>query len=204
MKKAAQLFVVTAFIIALGLLLTVVADKLGAQTPVNQTAGPPPDAYTSLYFYDGSSNLIYACKAKSQQPVFTWTQGGTLTSIVDSSNTSTVTTTVAHGLAVGNSITIAGVTTDTDLNGTYNIQSVGSTTTFTITTANVGDATYTDAGTTVTTTAPRSSAAIWDITKYINTANLIGTVQKAGGKAGLNSICDNRATSTGSTKIAYQ
>ncbi len=206
MKKAAQLVIVTAFIIALGLLLTVVADKLGAQTPINPTQGPPPDAYTSLLFYDGSNNLQYVCKAKAQQPSFAWTVADTtLTSIVVLTNTGTVTTSTAHGLAVGNLVTVSGATVDTDLNGTYFIQTVGSTTTFTITTSAVSNATYTDATLSLATTAPRSTVAIWDMFKftYTNTTYL-AVIQKAKGAAGLNSICGNKAVTTGSTKITWQ
>ncbi len=187
----------------IGLLLASVV--WGQGQPVNQTQGPPPDAFTTLLFYDGSNNITYTCKAKSQQPTFTWARSdSTLTSIMVLTNTGTVTTSTAHGLAVGNLVTVAGATVDTDLNGTYVIQTVGSTTTFTITTASVANATYTESTLTLSTTSPRSSAPQWDIFKFITTGSNITSIQKAGGKSAPNSICDNRATSTGSTKIAYQ
>ncbi len=182
-----------------------IATALFAQTPVNQSQSIPPDAYTSLLFYDGSNYLIYSCKAKSIQPSFSWTKAATtLTNIVVLTNVGTVTTSTAHGLAIGNLVTVSGATVDTDLNGIYYIQTVGSTTTFTITTASVANATYTDATLAMSTTAPRSTAAIWDIFKYTISGTNVVAIQKAGGKSGTNSICDNRSTTTGSTKIGYQ
>lgn len=191
------------------LLLSVIifASSLCAQRgiEVNLSQSPPISAYTKLFFYDGSNQLEYVCTALSQQPSFSWTRAAsTLTSIVDAANTSTVTTSTAHGLAVGNLVTITGATVDTDLNGTYFIQTVGSTTTFTITTSGVSDATYTESTLVVATTAPRSSASMWDITKYIYAATLMSHAQHAGGKSATNSICDNRAVTTGSTKTTYQ
>lgn len=187
-------------------ILVLCAASLCAQgNPVNQTQAPPPDAWTQLLFYDGSNNLIYSCKAKSIQPSFSWTRTATtLTDITVAANVGTVTTSTAHGLAVGNLVTVTGATIDTDLNGTYYIQTVGSTTTFTITTANVGNATYNESTLTVSTTAPRSSAPQWDIFKFIITGSTVSNVQKAFGKSGANSICDNRAVTTGATKITYQ
>ncbi len=187
------------------LIIALTAATLAAQQPVNQTQGIPPDAYTSLLFYDGSNNVEYICKAKAQQPSFSWTRSAsTLTSVVVLTNVGTVTTSTAHGLAVGNLVTISGATVDTDLNATYYVQTVTGTTTFTITTASVANATYTDATMVLATTAPRSTAAIWDIFKFTYTTTYVAVIQKAGGKAGTNSICANRATTTGSTKITYQ
>jgi type IV pilus assembly protein PilY1 len=56
-----------------------------------------------------------------------------ISSISGSGTTATVTTTAAHGFAAGNSITISGVT-PTEYNGTFNIVSVPTSTTFTYTT----------------------------------------------------------------------
>lgn len=186
----------------IGLLLASVVWGQGAA--VNQSQANPPDAFTTLLFYDGSNNITYTCKAASQQPSFAWTRAlSTLTSIVDAANTSTVTTSTAHGLAVGNLATISGATIATALNGTYFTQTVGSTTTFTVTTSGVADATYTEATLSAATTAPRSSAPQWDIFKFITTSSNISSIQKAGGKSGRNSICDDKSVTTGSTKITY-
>ncbi len=61
----------------------------------------------------------------------------TLTSISVTTNTATATTSAAHGLHVGQSIVVAGATVDTDLNATYAIATVPTSTTFTFTTVNV-------------------------------------------------------------------
>ncbi len=173
------------------------------QVPTGQTvivsSGPERTQFTQLLFRDGSDNTEYICVAERAQRSYTWSiAGSTLTSIVDSSNTSTVTTASAHGLAVGNLVTVAGAT-DADLNGTYYIQTVGSTTTFTITTANVTDATY-NTGLTLETTAPRDTASIWTITKLSYTTTFLDRVQVSDP----NQICANRAVTTGATKITYK
>lgn len=66
-----------------------------------------------------------------------------VTSIVDATNTATVTTTTPHGLVTGDIVRISGATVDADLNGNYSV-TVTSATVFTITSANVSDATYTE------------------------------------------------------------
>lgn len=171
--------------------------------PVNQSVGPPPVAYTDLYDYSGA-NLIYVCKARSVQPNYTATIAATtLTDIVDSGTTGTVTW-PNHGLAVGNRVTVAGATVDTDLNGTYYVQTVADANTFTITTASVTDATYTDATLTISTTAPRNVAAIWSIEKLTYSGSNLVSRQWANGNPTMVNICANRATSTGTTKITYQ
>lgn len=158
---------------------------------------PAPDT-TTLTFYDGSGNPQYLCKSFSVQSPFVWAVSpigpqGTLTSIVVATNTGTVTTTTAHGLQVGNPVTVSGSTTAA-LNGTYNIQTVGSTTTFTITTSGVADATYNNAAMILTTTAPRSSGNIWKIEKITYGASGPTIQQFSPGR----SICDNRTT------VSYQ
>ncbi len=157
-------------------------------------------ATTELSFYDGSNNLEYVCSTDYPRPKTTFTvAASTLTSIVVSSNTGTVTI-PSHGLAVGNMITVTGATGDTDLNSTWIVQTVSDANTFTVTTASVSDATYNNAALVVTTTAPRSSTAIWQITKYSYTSTY--RIRKQNSRP--NQICDNRATSTGATKIAYE
>lgn len=182
----------------------------------NQTVaiskGTPDTAITSLFFYDGSNNLQYVCKARQPFATFTWAVTpsvaagqGTLTSIVVSSNVGTVTTSGNHGLAVNNRVVVAGSTTSA-LNGSYVIQTVGAATTFTITTSGVADGTYNTAALTVSTTAPRSSTAIWSVEKLTyNVGNFLiadqyaaGSTSGSGATTAYSFICDNRAT------LAYQ
>lgn len=171
----------------------------------------PAQAVTALFFYDGSNNLIYTCKAVSQQPNYTWSVtgvsgNGTLTSIVVATNVGTATMSAAHGLSVGNKIVVAGSTTSA-LNGTYYVQTVGSATTLTITTSGVADATYNTAALTVSTVAPRSSAAIWEIRKFSYTSTNLTAQQSAASSqqiGAMDGVCDNRATTTGATATFYQ
>ena len=60
----------------------------------------------------------------------------TITTVARTTNVVTITTSVAHGYSVGDSVTVAAVT-NTDVNGTFTITAVPTTTTFT----------YTDTGT---------------------------------------------------------
>ena len=199
----------------LTLLLTTAAFAQKTGTPVSKV-NYPHDSPSQILFYDGSNNLIYGCYAV---PVVNYTQitgisnnGGayqwtvaatTLTNIVVSSNVGTVTTSTAHGLQVGNLVTVAGSAT-TALNGTYYVQTVGSTTTFTITTSGVANATYTT-GLVLTTTAPLSSQPVWSIMKLTYSGTNLTNVQWANGAASsYNNICDNRAQTTGATKITYE
>lgn len=68
----------------------------------------------------------------------------TVTSIVDAANVSTVTTPTPHGLVVGDIVKVSGATGDTDLNANQSVVSVPTSTTFTIASASVTDATYTE------------------------------------------------------------
>ena len=148
---------------------------------VNLTDGPPLYGWAHAYKYNSGGQIEYICYARPPIEPYVWT-GATLTSIVDSSNTSTATTSTDHGLAVGNVVTIAntleavwvaaditsivdstntatitfeeahgldtgdiitisGVTTDTDLNGTYSFTKTNDTV-GTFTSASVTDDTY--------------------------------------------------------------
>jgi len=171
---------------------------------VNNTEGPPYKGWTTLMYYTGT-NLEYVCYASVPQPQFAWTvRAATLASIDDAANTGTVSTSTAHGLVVGNVVTISGAS-DNDLNGTFYVQTIGTATTFTITTANVTDDSYVNSELAVATTAARTSASIWAISKlrYDGASNLISKQWAAGGP-GSKSICDNRAVTTGTTKVTYQ
>ena len=175
---------------------------LFAQTSPEYTPSiaPPTTPYTSLYYRDGSNNVEYICKALTNQPVYVWYAGNgspVLTSIVDASNTATVTTAAAHGLAVGNRVQIAGVTTDTDLNGSYVIVSVATPTTFTITTANVTDGTYngtSDAAMTLATNSPRTTASVWSIQRNFYTGAYLDRTSWAEGTTATTNACGSKTT----------
>jgi len=169
--------------------------QVGPET--NPTIGPPQTGYSYLSFRDGSNNEQYLCKAKSTQPSFAWTRAaGTLTSIAVATNVGTATTSTNHGLSVGNRVFVTGATVDTDLNvaAGYIVATVGSATTFTFTTANVADATYTEATLAISTTAPRSSAAMWSVWKKFYTTTYMDRWAWAEGSTNEGAICDNRAS----------
>ncbi len=166
-----------------------------------KSQGVPAEKWTTMLAYDGSDNLEYVGIARSDQKkdqVFS-INASTLTNCIDSTNTLTCTTPSAHGLNVSNLVCFTGAA-DADLNVCLYIQTVGSTTTFTATTASVTDTTYSAAGFQFTTRAPRTTDPIWTITKLSYTGtNLIRKQQSPAG-----AIWDNRATTTGSTKVSYQ
>lgn len=86
------------------------------------------------------------------------THAKNVTTIVDASNTATVTTDGPHGFSTGQSVVISGVAgpDDTDLNGTYTITVTGADT-FTFTSASVTDGTTT--GTAIIATPPATHPA---------------------------------------------
>lgn len=184
-------------------------------TPVT-TTNYPHDAPSLFLDYDGNGNDIYNCYAKPVQNYiaitgnsltqqFQWTfAASTLTNIIVSANVGTATTSTAHGLQVGNLVTVGGSAT-TALNASYYVQTVPSITTFTITTTGVGNATYTT-GLVVGTQAPLLTQPIWSIQKLTyNGSNKLTNTQWALGTAGsYKNICSNRAVTTGATMITYQ
>jgi len=145
-------------------LAVLLAPLLHGQTQVNQTSGPPPMAYVLQAFYDGSGNLIYACKARQFLQTATTVQrsDSSLTSIVVATNVGTVTTASAHNLWIGARVTVSGSTTAA-LNGTYKVATVPSSTTYTIATSGVADATYNNAAMVLSTNNPLLSQAVWAI-----------------------------------------
>jgi hypothetical protein len=184
----------------LALLLAGVAN---GQQPVRVVDGKGADAvvspgsYTSLGFNTGGA-LTYECISYPLGPLTTWTySAGDITGIVDSSNTATITFAAAHGLRVGNRITISG-STSTQLNTTFLVATAPDTTSVTITTASVTDATYTT-GVKITTTAPLTSKAVWNIAYFTYDATGLWTSTTwAEGSRKFDQVCDNRAT------LAYQ
>lgn len=165
-----------------------------------QSVAPPTTPYTSLFYRDGSSNVEYICKALSNQPTYVWyAANGTpvLTSIVDSTNTATITTATDHGLLAGNRVQIFGVTSDVDLNGSYVIATVPSGNTFTITTANVTDGTYngtSDSGMKMSTNSPRTTASVWSIQRNFYTTTYIDRTAWAEGTTATTNACSSRTS----------
>ena len=93
----------------------------------------------------GGRNALAQVYSGSTAPV-TVTTGGA-TSGASSGTTATMTTATAHGLAVGDLVTIAGVT-PSGYNGTYLVQTVPTTTTYTVTTSGSNLGASTVSGTT--------------------------------------------------------
>lgn len=184
--------------ISLMITLFLVAMAAFAQGPtVTLSGGNSAQAFTSSNTFSGT-NLTFRCKAKANAVAEeTWAISGTLTSIAVSTNVGTVTTTVAHGLRVGNKITVSGVLVgdDLDLNGIYIIQTVGAATTFTIATVDVSDGTYNTAGTQFVSSDPRTSSAIWSIQKFTyDGSNNLTTEMWADGNTSFDNVCDDQAT----------
>jgi len=109
---------------------------LAAQTqPITTT-------HTQQLFYSGS-NLQYVCDAPISVPATTVSRSAaTLTNIVVAANVGTVTTATAHNLWVGARVAVSGSATSA-LNATYTVLTIPSSTTYTIATSGVSDATYT-------------------------------------------------------------
>jgi hypothetical protein len=77
----------------------------------------------------------------------------TITTVARTSNIVTITTSAAHGYSIGDSVTVAAVT-NTDVNGTVNIDTVPTTTTFT----------YSDTGTNITSGADTGTVTFQYVT----------------------------------------
>ncbi len=168
----------------------------GQGQAVNQVSGPPPFNGVSLYFYNGSNQVIYICNAPSLIfPATTYYKSSsTLTNIVVLTNVATMNLSATAQFWVGQQFTVAGSAT-TALNGTYKATAVsGSTVTFT--TAGVADATYTDATLTVSTSAPLLNALVWSIQAFSYASTNLATNYFGGNPSvsvpqGL--ACSNRA-----------
>lgn len=162
---------------------------------VNQSIGTPVTSVVQLFYRDGSNNTTYICRALANQPTFSWTRSlSTLTSIAVATNVGTVTTSTAHGLSVGNRVSFRGATVDTDLNGDYVIATVGSSTTFTVATVNVADATYNEATLLAYTNWPRTNATVWSINRLFYTTIYADRSSWAEGSTAYGYACDSRTT----------
>jgi hypothetical protein len=162
--------------------------------------GYPQSQPTRFLDYDANGNLAYICYTTPSgiAAYYNYSRsvmGGTLTSIVVATNVGTVTTVGAHGLMVGQGVTVSGATLGA-LNATYIIATVPSTTTFTITTTGVADGTYNNVALTISGSAPLLTSPIWSINKLTYSAgnSLIGSQWALGAAGNYTSICANRAT----------
>ncbi len=129
---------------------------------------PARFGWQRLCYYDASGNLIYVCYAplSAIASAAVSIAAADLTNVVVLTNVGTVNTAAAHGLTVGSKVVLSGWTVDAQLNGTYEVLTVPTSTSFTITTASVSDATYTDAGGVVTGTAIYDTSACWAIQRH--------------------------------------
>lgn len=184
-----------------------------AQTNVTISEKSPAEGVTFKYSYDAGNRLEYEGRADSVQPAEiaavvcgSAPRCSTLTSIVVSSNTGTVNQT-AHGYSVGNEVCVSGASVDADLNACYNIQTVPGANSYTITTANVSDATYNEASLRVESTAPRAVRPVWCIQKLVYDAAsgvLLHKYWSRGRSGACSAVWDNRAVTTGANRTSYQ
>ena len=167
----------------------------GQGQAVNQMDGPTPNNQVGLFFYDGSSRLIYACYAPAFGPLTTYARAdSSLTNIVVLTNAGTINLNTTAQLWVGQQITVSGSAT-VALNATYKVTAVSGSTA-TITTSGVGNATYTDAALKITTNAPVLNGAVWAIRALNYVTAGLATSYWAGAPSvnvpnGL--LCSNRA-----------
>lgn len=187
MKRFIQLYAV----------LCAAAIPLLAQgSAVNLTLGPPPSAWLTLFYRDGSGNTQYICYSPALAPTTTYAIGSTpaLTSVVVATNVGTINFGATAQLWVGQTVTIAGSTTSA-LNGTYRLNTVSGSTA-TIATSGVADATYNNAAMTVSTNGPLLDALRWSIQVFTYTSTSVNATYFAGAPSvGIpqNLACSNRA-----------
>lgn len=161
--------------------------------PTSPSIGPPLSAWTSIAAYDATpGNLVYSGLARSRQNPFTYT-----VTTLTAANPGVVTTSAAHGLASDNTVEISGAVGDwAALNATHKI-TVLSSTTFSIP-VNTSAYAGTFAGK-LSTTAPRTNAACWAISKNVyDGSNEFIKGMWASGSPGDAFVWDDRAT------LAYQ
>jgi hypothetical protein len=172
-----------AVVALLGALLPLAIAQTGA--PVNQVAGPPPQALETLYAYSGGY-LSYICYAYSLQPV------SASISISAASNASPAEfTSASHSfdLYATPQVTVSGGTGNwVAVNGTWTATITGvNTFTVPVDSSLFGAVT----GTLVfTTQAPRKAQAVWAVQmfRYDGSNNLVGTYW-AGGNTSMSHTC---------------
>lgn len=162
---------------------------LGQGTAVNQSLGPPPTNWVTLYWCgtgmtacaSGNTQVSAICAAPALAPTTTYAIGSTpgLTNIVVSTNVGTITFATTAQVWVGMRVTVAGSTTAA-LNGTYRVNTVSGSTA-TITTSGVADATYNNAAMTVATSGPILGASTWSILLLPFTDTSVNASYYAGG-----------------------
>ncbi len=178
------------------LVLAITASAAWSQASVSLSQGPPQVAVQKLFYYDGGNNLQYICNSPQTSAQTTVQRSdSSLTNIVVLTNVGTVTTANAHGLYIGARVVITGATVDTDLNGTYTVASVPTSTTYTIATAAVANATYTDAGLVISTFNPLTTRSVWAITVLIyDGSNLLTDVHWANFSTAYALACTSRTS----------
>jgi len=155
--------------------------------PITSVSLGPADPYTQVQDYAGGTNVVYIGLARSTQRTNT-----TLAVTSLSAAAAAVITSVAHGLNSDNVVTISGATGDwAALNGAHIITVTG-VDTFTIA-VNTSAYSGTFAGS-VTTYAPRTSAAIWAIQKLYYSGDNVIRMAWAAWTSAENQIWDNRAS----------
>jgi hypothetical protein len=161
-------------IVAILLCASVHGQNCQALSPPNATA------CTQLFTYDGSNNLLYACKARSIQPY------NSRLSISAASNANPVVfTSTGHGFSTLQLplVTISGGTGNwTAVNGTFTATVIDANT-FSIAVNSTSFGAL--AGTVVfDTTAPRTTQSIWSVVKFTYTGtNMTGAFYIGGSPA---------------------
>ena len=144
-----------------------------------------PKEYTVVLTDDGGPGgaPLYvgeAVQLASSANIWLRRSNSTLTTIADSSNTSTVTCATACGVWIGQRVSVSGATVATQLNGFYTVLTTPSSTTFTFTTAGVADATYNESTLTISIMEPLTTAEVWKITVFkYNASNNNVTITNA-------------------------
>lgn len=104
----------------------------GLDTKLNSTSYTAADVLTKIKTVDGTGSGLDADLLKGVANLFLTPGVVTISSVVRSSNTSTITTSSSHGFTTGNTVTVYGIS-DTTFNGTFTIANVPTATTFTYT-----------------------------------------------------------------------
>lgn len=188
------------------------AMVFGQAAPVRLSETPTDQGVQTLTFPDGSNNLVYICKALSNQgsPGSSRNPSVTVTTVSNASPASFTAT--AHGFdyesvaTTSPIIKITGATTGwAGLNGVW-IATITSANAFTVAVDTSAFGTFTGQSITVTTLAPRINLLQWSIKKLVYDAsnNLLfqgyaaiaggaGATNLTAGSPGLDKACSLRA-----------
>ncbi len=176
-----------------------------AQPMVRVSSAPPDVAIRRVIFCDNALQsaclstdpVKYVCVARQDTAPTTSVSrsDSTLTSVVVLTNVGTVTTASPHGLYQGAKVTIAGATVDSDLNASYVVQSVSSSTVYTIATVNVANATYTDSTMVISTRDPLTTSLLWAIQVVVSNSGPFTTgAYWANASTGYSLACSDRTS----------